>query len=64
MHKYSVNIIIIPIKTKLRIINYIHQQSYIVGYKKLNKDYKAPLLEFKDYTRVWMLKNEIKINTR
>lgn len=64
MKQYLVNIHVIPIKTKLKIINYINNKSYIVGYKKINSNYKVPIIEFKDYTRVWMLNNEIEITSK
>nr|YP_009391883.1 cytochrome b6-f complex subunit PetP [Acrosorium ciliolatum]ARW60027.1 cytochrome b6-f complex subunit PetP [Acrosorium ciliolatum] len=62
MNKYSVNINIIPMKTKLQIMNYVNQKSWIVGYKRINSTYRAPIIEFKDFTRVWMLNNEITLN--
>lgn len=64
MNKYLVNIRKIPIKTKLQIIKCINQESHIVGYKKIHKNYKATIIEFKDYTRIWMLRDEIKTNKR
>lgn len=64
MNKSSVNINIIPMKTKIKIIHYVNQKSYIVGYKQIHTNYKAPIIEFKDYTRVWMLNNEITINPK
>nr|QCI05732.1 cytochrome b6-f complex subunit PetP [Cryptopleura ramosa] len=51
-------------KTKIKIIHYVNQKSYIVGYKQIHTNYKAPIIEFKDYTRVWMLNNEITINPK
>lgn len=60
MNKYLIKIKKIPIKTKLQIIKCINQESCIVGYKKIHTNYKAPIIEFKDYTRIWMLKDEIK----
>nr|QCI06600.1 cytochrome b6-f complex subunit PetP [Erythroglossum lusitanicum] len=54
MNKYLIRIKKIPIKTKLHIMKYMNQESYIVGYKKIHINYKAPIIEFKDYTRIWM----------
>ena len=63
MKKYigkTVRIIAINNKTNTNIIHYLHTTGIIVGYKIFNQQYLIPIIEFKDYTRIWMLTKEIK----
>ena len=48
-----------PYYINTKILYYLNQTGYIVGYKKIYKNITVPIIEFKDFTRIWMLPNEI-----
>nr|YP_009295755.1 hypothetical protein Schim_009 [Schimmelmannia schousboei]AOM64690.1 hypothetical protein Schim_009 [Schimmelmannia schousboei] len=45
-------------KVNLKILYYLYKRGKIVGYKQIYNQY-APIIEFSDYTRLWMLPQEI-----
>lgn len=48
----------VPIKIKLKVFKYFHYDLCIVGYKRIKSTYKAPIIQFHDYTRIWLLPKE------
>nr|QCI08055.1 cytochrome b6-f complex subunit PetP [Plumaria plumosa] len=59
MIKKSISIKNIPIKVHYKIIKYIYKNITIVGYMNINHNIKIPIIEFQDYTRIWILPDEI-----
>lgn len=59
MIKKSINIKNIPIKVHYKIIKYIYKNITIVGYMHINNHTKIHIIEFQDYTRIWLLPDEI-----
>nr|YP_009326683.1 hypothetical protein [Membranoptera platyphylla]AMJ16940.1 hypothetical protein [Membranoptera platyphylla] len=58
----SIKIKTIPQKIKLKLIKHLHKKLHIVGYKVINSESTVPIIELSNYTRIWILPNEIKIN--
>nr|YP_010156009.1 cytochrome b6-f complex subunit PetP [Cumathamnion serrulatum]QQY85406.1 cytochrome b6-f complex subunit PetP [Cumathamnion serrulatum] len=58
----SIKIKTIPQKIKIKVIKSLHKKVHIVGYKVINSQNKVPIIELSNYTRIWILPNEIKIN--
>nr|YP_009295297.1 hypothetical protein BI108_pgp098 [Dasya binghamiae]AOH77309.1 hypothetical protein [Dasya binghamiae] len=54
----------VPIKIKLKYLKYFHKKLDIVGYKVINLNYLVPIIELSNYTRIWILPNEIKIKSK
>nr|YP_009295650.1 conserved hypothetical plastid protein [Mastocarpus papillatus]AOL58134.1 conserved hypothetical plastid protein [Mastocarpus papillatus] len=46
-------------KTNLKIVHYLCKTGTIIGKKRISSDYSVPIIEFKDYTRIWMLSKEL-----
>nr|WCH56351.1 hypothetical protein [Hypnea sp.] len=42
-----------------KLINLLYKTGIIAGRKTINKTLTVPIIEFKDYSRIWMLKQEI-----
>ena len=51
----------IPTTIKFKFSKYFYQKLDIVGYKYINSIKKIPIIELFNYTRVWILPEEIKI---
>lgn len=51
-------------KTNIQIMNYLKKYGTTVGKKYINQQYIAPIIEFDDYTRIWILEREIDISKR
>nr|YP_009398716.1 cytochrome b6-f complex subunit PetP [Kuetzingia canaliculata]ARW67902.1 cytochrome b6-f complex subunit PetP [Kuetzingia canaliculata] len=58
MQKRLINIKLIPINIKNKILPYIYQQLHIVGYKTLINKYKVPIIQLKNEARIWILQHE------
>lgn len=58
----SIKIKTIPQKIKLKLIKHFHKRLHIVGYKIINLENRVPIIELSNYTRIWILPNEIKID--
>lgn len=54
----------LPIKIKLKFIEYLHKQLNIVGYKIIQSNYQVPIIELSNHIRIWMLPYEIKIYSK
>nr|YP_010986160.1 hypothetical protein NDC12_pgp058 [Polyopes affinis]WOL37078.1 hypothetical protein [Polyopes affinis] len=61
MSNQSAYIIEINSKINLEILNYLYSNCIIVGTKTLFNEYKVAIIELNDYTRIWMLPEEINI---
>lgn len=46
-------------KTNLKIVHYLFKAGTIIGQKIIDKKYIVPIIEFKDYTRIWMFPEEL-----
>nr|QCI06257.1 cytochrome b6-f complex subunit PetP [Dicranema revolutum] len=51
-------------KQNSRVINYLYKTGVIAGRKIINQKLNVSIIEFKDYTRIWMLENEIEYYTK
>nr|YP_009391268.1 cytochrome b6-f complex subunit PetP [Dipterocladia arabiensis]ARW59412.1 cytochrome b6-f complex subunit PetP [Dipterocladia arabiensis] len=51
----------IPKNIKLKLIKHFYQDLYLVGYKKIKSNKKLPIIELFNYTRIWILPEEITI---
>lgn len=60
MRKHTIKIENIPRKIKKRIRKYLHEKIILVGYRKVTNNYKTPIIELPDKTRIWVLGYEIK----
>nr|QCI07469.1 cytochrome b6-f complex subunit PetP [Leiomenia cribrosa] len=47
--------------TQITIINYLNKHGIIKGKKNIYGKYYAPLIEFQDYTRLWIMPQELEI---
>lgn len=59
---YSINIKKIPIKIKLKYLQYFNEKLDIVGYKIIKNKYQVPIIELSNYTRIWIFQKEINTN--
>lgn len=59
MNKHTVNIKNIPKKIKKRITKYLYEKIILVGYKQVTRNYKTPIIELPNKTRIWVLEYEI-----
>nr|YP_009393549.1 cytochrome b6-f complex subunit PetP [Bostrychia simpliciuscula]ARW62111.1 cytochrome b6-f complex subunit PetP [Bostrychia simpliciuscula] len=64
MNKNCISIISIPNIIKSKISEKIYKKNYLVGYKKISNKNKVFIVELTNKTRIWMLKREIKLNTK
>nr|QCI04129.1 cytochrome b6-f complex subunit PetP [Antithamnionella ternifolia] len=50
-----------PISNKInsQILYYKNKSGYIIGYKNIYNGNKVPIVQFKDFTRIWILPKEI-----
>uniref|UniRef100_UPI0030026984 cytochrome b6-f complex subunit PetP n=1 Tax=Anunuuluaehu liula TaxID=3049639 RepID=UPI0030026984 len=46
-------------KTNLKIVHYLYKAGTIIGQKIIDKNYAVPIIEFKDYTRIWIFPEEL-----
>lgn len=60
MNKRIITIDKIPFKIKNKIIFFLYNQKFLVGYKEIYNTYKTPIIELPDKKRIWMLKYEVK----
>ena len=47
-------------KLNPKILYYMYTYGKIVGYKHIYKKYKVTIIQFYDFTRIWILQNEFK----
>jgi len=59
MNKHTVNVKSIPKNIKKRITKYLYGKIILVGYRKVTNNYKTPIIEFPNKTRIWVLEYEI-----
>lgn len=43
-----------------KLTNFLYKTGTIIGTKKIKNKIMAPIIELKDYSRIWILKQEIK----
>nr|QOS04587.1 cytochrome b6-f complex subunit petP [Sarcopeltis skottsbergii] len=47
-------------KNNLKIVHYIYKVGTVVGERIISYNYNVPIIEFEDYTRVWIFPKELK----
>lgn len=45
--------------TNINIINYLYKNGVIVGKKIIHNKYVLPIIQFEDYSRIWILPEEL-----
>jgi len=60
MKKSSINIKVLPTNIKNKLQELQLKELYIVGYKKILTKYKVPIVELKNFNRIWTLTKELK----
>lgn len=48
-------------KNNVKIVHYIYKVGTIVGKRIISCNYTVPIIEFEDYTRVWIFSQELEI---
>lgn len=48
-------------KNNLKIVHYIYKVGTVVGKKIISCNYTVPIIEFEDYTRIWILPKELEL---
>nr|YP_009392297.1 cytochrome b6-f complex subunit PetP [Osmundaria fimbriata]ARW60859.1 cytochrome b6-f complex subunit PetP [Osmundaria fimbriata] len=60
MREIPINLKLIPIKIKKKILPSVYKKLHLVGYKKILDTYKVPIIQLTNHTRIWILEYEIK----
>nr|YP_010904300.1 hypothetical protein REQ04_pgp076 [Catenella fusiformis]WCH57551.1 hypothetical protein [Catenella fusiformis] len=55
----KIKIIKVNKNVNAKIIDYLHKNGITAGKKVIRQKFTVPIIELKDYTRIWMLTEEI-----
>lgn len=56
---HKIEIIKLNQNTNIKIIDYLYKHGIIAGKKVVRQKFTVPIIELKNYTRIWMLIEEI-----